>query len=81
MSVEEVQDIVDAFLKKYKGADDVRVEVHRSAETLPSYRPGRDDGIVIEGEYDSRTDTAHIVAGGFRVAGSKKKGGYPFFMD
>lgn len=55
------------------GANNVRVKVHRSAESLPGYRADRDAGATFKGECESRTDTVHIVAGGFRVTGSKKK--------
>jgi len=57
----KVQATVDAFLKRYKGADDVRVEIHDSAETLPGYRADRDSGASIQGEYDFRTGTVHLV--------------------
>lgn len=61
----EVQAIVDAFLKKYKGANDVRVEIHDSAETLPSYRANRDSAVSIQAEYDFRLGTVHLVGAAF----------------
>lgn len=61
LSRPELQGIVDDFLSRFKGADDVRVQIHDSAETLPSYRADRDSGSSIQGEYDFRTGTVHLV--------------------
>jgi hypothetical protein len=61
LSKPELQGIVDDFLSRFKGADDVRVQIHDSAETLPSYRADRDSGSSIQGEYDFRTGTVHLV--------------------
>jgi hypothetical protein len=61
LSKPELQGIVDDFLTRFKGADDVRVQIHDSAETLPSYRADRDSGSSIQGEYEFRTGTVHLV--------------------
>lgn len=61
LSGPELQGIVDDFLTRFKGADDVRVQIHDSAETLPSYRADRDSESSIQGEYEFRTGTVHLV--------------------
>lgn len=67
LSEAQVQATVDAFLKAYPGADNVGVEIHRSAASLPGYNAERDgDGAAtISGQYVSRSDTLHLVAGAF----------------
>lgn len=62
-----VQDIVDAFMEKYPGANDVKTRIHRSATTLPSFKKGRDDGAAIKGEYRSKQGELHLVAGELRT--------------
>lgn len=62
-----VQDIVNAFMEKYPGANDVKTRIHRSATTLPSFRKGRDEGAAIQGEYRSKDDELHLVSGEFRT--------------
>lgn len=61
LSATALRDTVNTFFHRYKGADDVSIEYHETSETLPGYNAERDRGAVIEGQYDFRTDTLHLV--------------------
>jgi len=64
----KVKAIVDDFLAKYPGANDVTPRIHKTAATLPGFKPERDGdeaGATIAGEYDSRRDTVHLVSSAF----------------
>lgn len=61
----QVRRTVDNFFRRYKGADDVSIEYHDTAETLPGYSAERDAGATIAGQYDSRTDTIHLVVSAY----------------
>lgn len=72
LSRDDVRAIVDDFLAQYPGASDVRTEIHQSSATLPGFRGDRDggsSGATISGEYVSRDDTLHLVAGAFSGRG------------
>lgn len=70
LPVNQVRRTVDEFLRRYKGADDVDVRIHETAETLPGYNADRDASAVIQGQYDSRNDRLHLVA---RAFGSRRE--------
>lgn len=61
----QVRRTVENFFRRYKGADDVNIEYHATAETLPGYDAERDAGAVIAGQYDGRTDTIHLVVSAY----------------
>lgn len=69
LPVKQVELIVKGFLKKYKGADDVKLTVHKTAATIPGVDPDRDAGVVIEGRYIHSANELHINAGAFDRSG------------
>ena len=54
---------VSQFLKEFKGADDVTVEVVGTAAELPGYDAERDAGSIIEAQYHDKSDTLYLNAG------------------
>jgi hypothetical protein len=55
-------------VKRNPGADNVKNRIHNSSRILPGFDPERDNAsssATIAGEYVSRTDTLHLVAGAF----------------
>lgn len=62
----QVPATVDAFFKRYPGADNVKIEIHQSATTLPRFDAARDGcAVTTSGEYVSKTDTVHLVSSAF----------------